>query len=400
MTSAIDASSSPAPTVTVAALRPFRQATSELLQCPPTLRHLTLASLQQRLGSDLLPITASAATTLNLYNIIDMSQFLEAVFEILMDADSTDADGSADATKAAAFCLLAAMFDDAFPRVHLCYRALRMLEAKQTAAASSVEARRADEAGGGFPSDVSGTRPPTVATDSPGVSPVRAEGTADGIVSRLRPEYVRLLRFADPYLKDFTWRPAMVRLLRKWDASAINVGVFSASPETLHVYLPNRTNLGTGGASDSAPAVYRDFVVCTQRPKLTKQWGPLSSVHIKTNIPARSDVMYRILVEGFNYGVNAPICSDVVGCTHRNWDAIGCMEKYGWPAGWDATNHTDYAPGCSISQYYSSDKFLCIKLQAKSMFCVGFTASAWLVTHDYGAGFPISATITHQDDDL
>jgi hypothetical protein len=193
------------------------------------------------------------------------------------------------------------------------------------------------------------------------------------------------------FTRDVT-RPIVISLLKSLDASGVDVSFFSATPETLHVYLPHRTT--------SKLKVFRDFVMCTQRPKLTKRWGPLSTVHIKTNIPAQSEVMYRICVEGYNYGVNAVIFSDVVGYANRNWTELGCMTKYGWPEGWDSEMCNDYAPGVKISQYFSRDKFVVVRLQAKSMFSIGFSASAWLVFHNMGNGFPISAAIHHQDEDL
>ena len=196
----------------------------------------------------------------------------------------------------------------------------------------------------------------------------------------------------DGLLQRDNTRPIVIQVLKALDASGIDVAYFSASPETLHVYLPHKVT--------SKLKVYRDFITCTQRPKLTKRWGPLSAVHIKTNIPAQSEVMYRICVEGYNYGVNAVIFSDVVGYANRNWTELGCMTKYGWPEGWDAEMCNDYAPGAKISQYFSRDKFVVVRLQAKSMFSIGFSASAWLVFHGMGNGFPIAASIHHQDEDL
>ena len=76
------------------------------------------------------------------------------------------------------------------------------------------------------------------------------------------------------------------------------------------------------------------------------------------------------------------------------------MAQYGWPEGWDAAMTNDYAPGCAISQYYSRDRFLTIRLRAKSFFGVGFTASAWMVFEGYGEGFLIAGQVYHQDDDL
>jgi hypothetical protein len=196
----------------------------------------------------------------------------------------------------------------------------------------------------------------------------------------------------DASLKDLVTRGVVLDLFRRWDSAMIDVSVFTESPQTLHASLPHRLAAG--------PRVYRDFVTCTRRPKLTKPWGPASYVHIKTNIKAQSDIMYRFVIEGYNYGVNAAIFSDVVGCTNRRWKEIGNMTQYGWPEGWDAAMTNDYAPGCAISQYYSRDRYLVLRLKAKSFFSVGFTVSAWLIFHGYGEGFLVAATIHHQDEDL
>lgn len=226
------------------------------------------------------------------------------------------------------------------------------------------------------------------------VSPVRTteDSQTTVIVTSHDVEEVGKLLAMDPLLRFDYCRASVLQLWEIWDKAGIDVSHFTASPETQHIYIPIRQT--------SKLKVYRDFVTCTQRPKLTREWGPVSVVHIKTNIKAMSEVMYRFLVEGYNYGVNAVIHSDVVGYTNRRWEELGNMTKYGWPEGWDQEMTNDYAPGCAISQYFSSDKFLVIKLRAKSMFCVGFSVSAWLVFHGMGNGYPVCATIHHQDDDL
>lgn len=198
--------------------------------------------------------------------------------------------------------------------------------------------------------------------------------------------------FMDALLQNDSTRRMLVRLWKEWDGSGIDVSHFTASPQKLHLYIsqPNSNKM----------RVYRDFCFCTPRPKLAKQWGSAAACHIKTNIPKKSDIMYRILVEGYNYGVNAVLFSDVVGYTNRNWETITDLEQYGWPKGWDSEMANDYAPGAAVSQYYSADGFLVVKLRAKSMFCVGFGVSAWMVFHGFGAGFPITGTIFHQDEDL
>jgi hypothetical protein len=384
-------------TSTPACQRPLRLANTDLLQSPPGLVSSTLARIQSQIDACI-----NFGTPLD-----DVVLFLLSLFDVIASTPSDD-------VRAASLCLLSTMFDDAFPHSHLCYRGLKVLEIRRKSMNALIPSRT--DGGVSFPV-VKATRSDDVGvataagTVTPGVSPVRSSqhdqsevGVSQSDVSHRpaadhstavhQPDRTAAL-FLDALLDDPIWRPSAVRLMRNWDASFINVAAFTANPGFLHLYLPHRIAHGEG-----EPRVYRDFVVCTQRPKLTQTWGSKCFVHVKTNIPAKSDIMYRLLVEGYNYGVNAGILSDVVGCTHRSWDEIGRMEKYGWPAGWDAHSCKDYAPGANIHQYYSSDHFLVVRLQATSMFCVGFTVSAWLVTPGYGAGFPITATIHHQDDDL
>ena len=226
------------------------------------------------------------------------------------------------------------------------------------------------------------------------VSPVRPASTPaeDSSVRAPSLTSAEALLHMDALVEVDYARPSVLELWRAWDAGGIDVRCFTAHPETQHVWLPVRLS--------AAAKVYRDFVCCPPRPKLTKTWGSSCCCHIKTNIKAQSDVMYRILIEGYNYGVNAVVFNDVVGYTNRKWENIGEMTKYGWPEGWDSEMCNDYAPGCNVSQYYSSDRFLVIRLRAKSMFSLGFSVSAWLVFYGSGSGFPITAEIFHQDDDL
>lgn len=208
----------------------------------------------------------------------------------------------------------------------------------------------------------------------------------------VHPEQLAAALYMDAWFAHDAVRAGVIELWRTWDSSGIDLSFFARQAETIHLFVPQRLT--------SRLKVYRDFAMCTQRPKLTKQWGSVSVVHIKTNIRAQSDVMYRFLVEGYNYGVNAAIHSDAVGFTNKRWEDIGNMTKYGWPEGWDAEMTNDYAAGCAISQYYSSDRFLVLRLRAKSFFSVGFSVSAWLVFHGLGEGFPVTVTFHHQDDDL
>ena len=137
----------------------------------------------------------------------------------------------------------------------------------------------------------------------------------------------------------------------------------------------------SGKLSSQNGRVRRDFVTWN-----TNQ-GTSHPIHIKTNIPKKSNIMYRILVEGYNYGVAAAINSDVVGYTYAGWESIGKAQ----------TN--DYANGVSISQYYSSDGYVIIKLTTSNTYYIGFSASAWF-TNPTGNSFDISATVHHQANDL
>jgi hypothetical protein len=137
----------------------------------------------------------------------------------------------------------------------------------------------------------------------------------------------------------------------------------------------------SGNLSSQDGKVRRDFIT----------WSTVENssnpIHIKTNIPKKSNVMYRILVEGYNYGIAASINSDVVGYTYKDWETIYSAQ----------TNN--YANGVSISQYYSFDGYVVIKLTTSNTYCLGFSASAWF-TNPPGNGFNISATVYHQATDL
>ncbi len=120
-------------------------------------------------------------------------------------------------------------------------------------------------------------------------------------------------------------------------------------------------------------------------------------VHIKTNMRIRTHIMYRILVEGYNYGDSHSINSEVVGYTHNHYSGA----NYGTVASEIAnnpiirTNSYNHTPGVSISQYVSSDGYVVIKLKASSsahsIYYMGFSASAWFTNPTPGNGFEIEA---------
>jgi hypothetical protein len=350
----------------------------------------------------------------------DVVEMLECVMRHCRSTAGLNRDVS-QALRLRAVRALRALFADAEAYTPHTYKAIRTIAARVGAERAAnrdalviafdrevraLEASQKDAAGNSFTSTKASSPTAAEASTAGGNSTAAPEegsddASASGSMERPRinaplPDDPAVLQdhdlCLDEALEDPCCRGAVIELFTRWDAAMIDVSCFTASPQTLHVYLPFRMATPT--------RVYRDFITCTQRPKLTKPWGPSSFVHIKTNIKAQTDVMYRFLIEGYNYGVNAAIFNDVVGCTNRRWQDIGNMAKYGWPEGWDAAMTNDYAPGCAISQYYSRDRHLVIRLKAKSFFSVGFSVSAWLVFHGYGEGFPIAATIHHGDDDL
>eukprot|EP00996_Jenningsia_fusiforme_P006122 NODE_731_length_1943_cov_24.215945_g677_i0.p1 GENE.NODE_731_length_1943_cov_24.215945_g677_i0~~NODE_731_length_1943_cov_24.215945_g677_i0.p1 ORF type:complete len:582 (-),score=135.19 NODE_731_length_1943_cov_24.215945_g677_i0:124-1869(-) len=195
----------------------------------------------------------------------------------------------------------------------------------------------------------------------------------------------------DFFLERNETRGMVVELLKVWDLSSINACFFVGKP-TLHLYLPVRFQ--------RRAAVFRDYITCPPRSQNRMPWEGIQSVHIKTNIKVKSDIMYHFVVEGYNYGVNAPIHSEISGYAHRRWNKLGAMEDFGWPDGWDAHIDSDHAMGAHISQYISHDGCIVIKLTSKSFFNVGFSVSAYLLHHDYGADFVISSTIHHDNVEL
>jgi len=195
----------------------------------------------------------------------------------------------------------------------------------------------------------------------------------------------------DVFLEHHDTRAACVQTLRTLDLSGVNTRFF-ISLDTGHLYLQHRFT--------SRAKVFRDFIQCTPLPRYNGSLSGRQKIHIKTNIKAKSDIMYRLAVEGYNYGNNSIINCDAVGYTHHRWEQLGKSEEYGWPEGWDAETIHHYAPGVTLSQYYSSDGFVTLRLEALSFFSVGFSVSAWLTSHTFGCDFLPTATIHQQDADV
>src|SRR5690606_15208762 len=108
-------------------------------------------------------------------------------------------------------------------------------------------------------------------------------------------------------------------------------------------------------------------------------------IHIKTNITF-TNIMYRILVEGYNYGRQAAIYSEAVGYAYSACPGECLLNMQN-------NNHSN---GVAISQYRSSDGYVVIKLDPITRnYFMGFAVSAWF-TNPAGTGFNISGVVYHQ----
>ena len=198
----------------------------------------------------------------------------------------------------------------------------------------------------------------------------------------------------DFFLSHDEEHPMMIQFLTVMDHSGILPHFFLQDRSTLHTLIPRLLS--------SPCKVFRDFAFCTRRPNAFRPWVPPLCMHIKFNLLKRSDTKYRIHLEGYNFGVNAPIDSIVCGYASRVFERVDVLESYGWPEGWDKHTIHHKAKGISrIRQYITSDGFVAFQCEAASFCNVGFSVSAWLVTHDYGTdGILISASFHHQCDPL
>lgn len=121
------------------------------------------------------------------------------------------------------------------------------------------------------------------------------------------------------------------------------------------------------------------------------QWSTTANsptkIQIKTNIKIQTNTMYRLLVEGYNYGASAVINSDAVGYTYSGWSCLG------------STSVNNYATGGALTQYCSADGYVVLRLTVPSAYFMGFSVSAWTV-NPAGQGFAVEAKVYHQDADL
>eukprot|EP00742_Colponemidia_sp_Colp-10_P013104 GILJ01014781.1.p1 GENE.GILJ01014781.1~~GILJ01014781.1.p1 ORF type:complete len:271 (+),score=26.33 GILJ01014781.1:82-813(+) len=146
--------------------------------------------------------------------------------------------------------------------------------------------------------------------------------------------------------------------------------------------------------------VYRDFAFCSQRPAQGKHLptGVLQSIQIVTNIPVKSGVKFRLHLEGYNFGVNRPINTIVVGSADKRFESVGTLEYFGWPDRWDQDTILNKGNGLENASIYVSEAgkgFVCVELQAKSFMHVGFGVSAWLLQHGHGGKHALAVKFVH-----
>lgn len=110
-------------------------------------------------------------------------------------------------------------------------------------------------------------------------------------------------------------------------------------------------------------------------------------IHIKTNITC-ANIMYRFLIEGYNYGMASAINSEAVGYAYAGTGTI------------ISNQNIDHSGGVISSQYLSSDGFVVIRLNPNgSNYYIGFSVSGWFV-NPTGNAFNISGVVYHQNANL
>lgn len=97
-------------------------------------------------------------------------------------------------------------------------------------------------------------------------------------------------------------------------------------------------------------------------------------MHMKTNIPNKSSIMFHIQAEGYNYGKQRPIDSVWTGYTYSGWDDV-------------LNAHArDYADGIDIQRiwnspvkfgtYISSDNYVTLVAYSTTWYYAGFLLHA------------------------
>ena len=159
-----------------------------------------------------------------------------------------------------------------------------------------------------------------------------------------------------------------------------NVWIGTASPTQK---LDVNGNMKANSLYTQGGKIQRDFLTRNTRDS----WN--TPIHIKTNIPTKSSIMYKIQVEGYNYGDSKIINSEAVGYTY-NHPSNNCIFR---------GSVIDYASGITLTQYCSSDNFVVLKLTMNSHYYLGFSASASFLNPS-GWWHKISAEVFKQSSDL
>lgn len=88
-------------------------------------------------------------------------------------------------------------------------------------------------------------------------------------------------------------------------------------------------------------------------------------IHFKTNIPIKTNIMYHIQFEGYNYGNGLPVDLIFTGYTYGTWD---------YPY-----NHSaiDYTGGLQQDGVYASqDGYVVLRVKTTSTYYLGFIINA------------------------
>ena len=226
-------------------------------------------------------------------------------------------------------------------------------------------------------------------------------------------------------------RSRIRRLLESLDLMGIPPFPFCADPNRALRIL----NVQGGAASlCSMPnRVTRDFAFCPRRHTQRRWEDGGHLMQMRTSIPFGQDVKFAFRLEGYNWGVNAPVDTWLVGSVARlqpgailpreragaagSGDASGGgmgagvsaapppqpvgLEAFGWPTHWDDQTIVHLAPGLSVARPYASrEGRLCFELGAKSLSNVGFGVSSWLVTPHAGGGLPVAVAFVDSGERL
>jgi hypothetical protein len=186
-------------------------------------------------------------------------------------------------------------------------------------------------------------------------------------------------------LKSEPAKPFIVAKLGTTNDEASGFVVYDTASERFRVSAAGNVS-ATGGISTQGFKVQRDLLTFSTTASNNVP------IHIKTPLKlgtAAEYIMYRLVVEGYNYGVGQTIFSECVGYANPPSNS-----------GWVNTSCRDYATGTTISQYQSSDNFVVLKLSnSSSFYYAGFSLSGWF-TNPTGTGYRGTYSVVQQSSNL